>query len=62
MSLIITTAITSLNTSFYIRFALVLFKTYIDYYWFLFCFEEFYVKGDILNLIFLKTDCKKALI
>ena len=51
-----------LITSFYIGFVFISSKIYTNYYWVLFYLQEFHVKGDILNLIFVETNCKKALI
>lgn len=51
-----------LNINFYIGFAFVSFKTYIDYYWILSYFQEFYIEGNILNPIFAKGHCEKTLI
>lgn len=60
--LFIIIGVTGLNASFYIGFAFVFSKIYADYPWVLFCLQQFYVKGDIPNPIFARTDCEKALV
>lgn len=62
MPLCVITKVTSLNTSFYIGFAFVFFKTYTDYHWILFCLKKFYVEDDIPDPIFAGTDYEKTLI
>lgn len=54
--------VTGLNTSFFIRFACIYFEIYLDYYWVLSSFQQFYYESNILDLIIAKTDCEKALI
>lgn len=51
-----------LNTTFYIRFVFVFYKTYTDYCLILSCLREFYIEDDILHSIFAKTNYKKVLI
>lgn len=62
ISLFVIIEVTSLNTSFYIGFAFVFSKIYSDYPWVLSYLQEFYVKSDILNPIFARTDYEKGLI
>ena len=62
MFLCVIIRISSLNTSFYIRFVFVFSKTYTNYYWVFSCFQNFYIGDDISDSIFAETDCKKALI
>lgn len=54
------TGIIGFNTSFYTSFAFISLETHTNYYWILSYFWEFYIKSNVLNLIFIGIDYKKA--
>lgn len=54
--------ITGLNKSFYIIFAVISSKIYIDYYYILYYFQKCYIEDNILNTIFAGTNYEKVLI
>lgn len=62
MLLYIISGVRNLNIGFYIAFAFLFSKTYNDYLWVLSSPQQFYQEGNILDPIFIETNCEKALI